>query len=190
MAIILPFPDEPDGAYAESITSQIVPLFEAARDEAYLTRLKGRDDSPMTGQHLKYQRIPKTYSFRDDTREAIMQLGIAFYAIHGSKGWSCDAESKRRNPVRFGCEKVLAESGFTMWMLHEVNNRKTGLDPVPLSRDQERINALVQALRGIEGVGLVQGSLPFAQPAVSPTEKVLADAVDYYNWVVRSLYNL
>lgn len=160
MTIILPFPAEPDGAYAESITSQIVPLCEAARYEAYLTRSKGRDDSPAE-QHLEYDRIPKTYSFRDDTREAIMQLGIAFYAFHGSKGWSCDADSKRRNPMRFGCEKVLAESGFTTWMVHEVNKRKTGPDPVPLTRDQERINALVQALRGIEGVECLRfGSIP------------------------------
>lgn len=191
--IVLPFPREPDATYARSITDVVVPFFEGARQEAFLEEAQSQGRYPNEARRPEYSRFPKTQRFRDEAREGLMQLGIAFYALHGNRGFSCSAEDRERDPRKYGLEKHLHwETDFSRWMVDEVSRRQSGPEPFPPTEVEVRMSALVRALKEAFGGQLVvaTANLPPEESPVSPHEQVLKEAVDYYEYLMRDALEL
>lgn len=188
-SISLPFPSEPTADDARPLVERIIPILEAARTEEFIA------DAQAKGYHLDQPRRPDverdkvTDQFRDDMVEALVQLGIAFYALHGNEGFTCDPSAKTRDPRRYSLEQYLHQShGFVEWMTAEVGRRRRGPEIHLLTEKEEKIARLILALKQAFGDAVVlAGNFPPEQPEIGPTERVLDDAITYYRHVLSSM---
>lgn len=188
--IRLPFPDEPTAEDARPLVQRIVPILEAARQEEYIAEAQAQGYHLFEQRRPDVARSPETDCFCNDATEALVQLGIAFYAMHGNKGFSCDASARIANPQRYELERLLHESrGFVELMFAEVGRRRQGPELSYPTEAQKRVDSLVVALQEAFGSSFVvqAANMPSEEPLPSPTERVLREAVDYYRHILVSM---